>query len=812
MFLFFSFNNLSFSQDIYLNVKIYLDDPALLPNAHVPQITAEGFVNDLDDILAEHNIRINPCYELLPNVDFFNNPNNFFTNWPYCNDAERISVYIRKGGFGGIAGESRGIGRIWTQNDLATLTHEFGHVLGLQHTNFGGVNACASSNIQSDGIDDTPFHPQLFTTNAQGELEGIAGYFTGCSVNWEDVVDPCGVPVIDQSDPVGNPVAEQIEHYINNLENNSMAQIYHPLQTTCTEKDFTLGQGERMHDWVQSRLRRFIASGPQTCEVSNWTFVNDDIINDVDFTGVVIIENPISVSANVTFSNGLIILREGASLTFESGSNISLNDMIVENYRICDFEGNIAFTIESGCQFDINLVQFRNFNQNGITINSPNGFLNQVLFMDSQVYISGLNNLGPTNDGLWLTDVLCNFADITISDSRVAFHGGEFRFSDIIANQSELFTQTSGTPRRTTFYSGSKIIYNSGGILQVDETFFDSEGTEPMIQVNQCDMLVVCRSNFRGASFSQDGVISVNNATEHMIFENLIEGDNVRSVRLENSPMGNLQNNIFDRNEVAVTIQTSGDDYNLDCNFHEMNQTAWEITNGVSINQQGMENVPALNKFVDSEVHVSNDVNFNYLYDPLNSVAIQQIRAISVDLFQEIADFTSNPTLDICLDEDEIIGEWDTWSGCDGDFPYEWDAITCGHTCSCCSEPNIPIYIDDLVKVEGMILNDDLRSIATMSLEDEVVNSELLLNDNNSSTKSEYRIYPNPINQYLNIDVSDKGLSRLIIFDDLGRRVFEKKLAKVFNKLNLDELISGQYYLHLTLPSGKIITQQLIKI
>ena len=82
----------------------------------------------------------------------------------------------------------------------------------------------------------------------------------------------------------------------------------------------------------------------------------------------------------------------------------------------------------------------------------------------------------------------------------------------------------------------------------------------------------------------------------------------------------------------------------------------------------------------------------------------------------------------------------------------------------------------------------------------------------NGNTKSVFSIYPNPANQYLNINLDPSSKEKLVaaqIFDLNGRLVQESQLTSL--KLNIESIQSGTYLLLLKNENGKGFSQKFIK-
>ena len=81
-------------------------------------------------------------------------------------------------------------------------------------------------------------------------------------------------------------------------------------------------------------------------------------------------------------------------------------------------------------------------------------------------------------------------------------------------------------------------------------------------------------------------------------------------------------------------------------------------------------------------------------------------------------------------------------------------------------------------------------------------------------------VYPNPATDYLNIDITTNNLksTHLIIYDNMGRKVLEKKTTESKTELNIKGLESRLYFLQVqsegsaSSPRGKeIISKKFVK-
>jgi len=89
-----------------------------------------------------------------------------------------------------------------------------------------------------------------------------------------------------------------------------------------------------------------------------------------------------------------------------------------------------------------------------------------------------------------------------------------------------------------------------------------------------------------------------------------------------------------------------------------------------------------------------------------------------------------------------------------------------------------------------------------------ISNSAASINEN---TNSSFNIYPNPVNNIINIDLPTNENFQVSIYDLIGNCVFQKQIENQITELNIGFLKSGLYLIVLKGKSGKSIQQKLIK-
>lgn len=87
--------------------------------------------------------------------------------------------------------------------------------------------------------------------------------------------------------------------------------------------------------------------------------------------------------------------------------------------------------------------------------------------------------------------------------------------------------------------------------------------------------------------------------------------------------------------------------------------------------------------------------------------------------------------------------------------------------------------------------------------------NEIITHQNNQISKNKFIIYPNPVNDYLNIQgFSSLEIDKIIITDILGKQT-QKSFHE--NQINIGDLNNGVYIIQLHLTNQKIVSTQFIK-
>ncbi len=86
--------------------------------------------------------------------------------------------------------------------------------------------------------------------------------------------------------------------------------------------------------------------------------------------------------------------------------------------------------------------------------------------------------------------------------------------------------------------------------------------------------------------------------------------------------------------------------------------------------------------------------------------------------------------------------------------------------------------------------------------------SNLSLLDNNLNN---VRIYPNPTNKIVNIEIDNSTFNSIELFNIYGKRIQTFKINSTTKTINIEHLNSGVYFIQITNNKGKIIIRKLIK-
>ena len=218
--------------------------------------------------------------------------------------------------------------------------------------------------------------------------------------------------------------------------------------------------------------------------------------------------------------------------------------------------------------------------------------------------------------------------------------------------------------------------------------------------------------------------------------------------------------------------------------------------------------------FAQSEIEIHLD------YDPGVSYSGQTITHYSTEAYFQIpmkVINNSNNTIEIFFRR--VILESDV-----NIFDQFCDQISC-YSCGSDSVwsspiPNSIISTDSsTMKPQGSFNNygyANIRYFVINSSDESILDSVDLNLVYSSVTGSDYlkaikiNEYPNPANQFFNVDVQSANNLKLSLFSITGEKVYETQLYKGKNQLNLDNLSSGMYLYSIISGEENIKTKRLI--
>lgn len=140
------------------------------------------------------------------------------------------------------------------------------------------------------------------------------------------------------------------------------------------------------------------------------------------------------------------------------------------------------------------------------------------------------------------------------------------------------------------------------------------------------------------------------------------------------------------------------------------------------------------------------------------------------------------------------------------EFPYNF----LFGTASCADQVNNPCHAYDNANLRiGNLIQFFAPLVTTSSICDTTTSIHI------NKSKLNIRLYPNPTKDLLNIHFGNSGTYHLTIFNTLGQSVWAQKV-KVSNndftkEIDLKNLKSGVYLLHLTTMNGEIFVEKFVK-
>ncbi len=100
------------------------------------------------------------------------------------------------------------------------------------------------------------------------------------------------------------------------------------------------------------------------------------------------------------------------------------------------------------------------------------------------------------------------------------------------------------------------------------------------------------------------------------------------------------------------------------------------------------------------------------------------------------------------------------------------------------------------------------RSSYKLDIADDILGTESNL------VASEFKLYPNPASEYVNISfVNPSEKVSVVLYDQLGRVVYSKEMTSVNSEeqISLEGIRAGIYYVQITLESSKTTKKLLVK-
>lgn len=121
-------------------------------------------------------------------------------------------------------------------------------------------------------------------------------------------------------------------------------------------------------------------------------------------------------------------------------------------------------------------------------------------------------------------------------------------------------------------------------------------------------------------------------------------------------------------------------------------------------------------------------------------------------------------------------------------------------------KPNPGYQVGDIIPNTASIYFDSNPAIVTNTFQTEFIAALA----NESFTTDSVAIYPNPSNDFVNIElgVDESRIQSITITDVLGKKVFESKFQ---NKINISNLNQGVYFLTLTSNDNQKVVKRIIK-
>jgi hypothetical protein len=112
-----------------------------------------------------------------------------------------------------------------------------------------------------------------------------------------------------------------------------------------------------------------------------------------------------------------------------------------------------------------------------------------------------------------------------------------------------------------------------------------------------------------------------------------------------------------------------------------------------------------------------------------------------------------------------------------------------------------PIFNNDSLYLEYIIYNCGLDSLFILQEANAIINSKL---SNTKNITINSKVYPNPCNDILNIEIDVKGEKNISIYDALGRQVLHRRTSSVQEIFDISQLISAIYFIKVDTENGTL--------
>jgi len=784
-----------------VNLKIWLlyDSNYLGPN----QCQIDNEFSEITEAFALQGITINICSEVYIDDALSQNPRAYI-NMSSPRDPNRFDLLLHTEDVIGGGGQACGVpfaGDDCAVAALGSAVHEIGHMFSLWHTFADGVSFGCVSEIPGgqnwqvgdpysfdntgDRVADTPVHsdPRAY------------GYYpwptspSDCIIDWSSLEDPC----------TGNAIypenySSSASGYHPILESNPMSYLYSN-ENVCGGKVFTVGQGDRMKDFLSNNYPENQGSAP-SCPV---TTTLDNSINSASgpISGVLSITTDIEITSDVVINNAIINVTNNSYITISPGASLTCNN--VRFMASCqDKWGGIV--AKDGSTLNLNEVVIDDA-RIGIDLMSLSADLSNVIFVRCN---TGLKASGQTSKSIiHAYDLSFIVSPIVIENFQVRFYGARLNRSEVTINGGSARFGYEGASQRASFFDSS--INHDGDFLGFDHCHLDSDSEINFINGG---LLQVCWSYLENGD--GEAKINMQNVGKHYeIYGNIFTGGgNYIHKNSGGSNLSIVNNNIFDTGDndfvsmADVAVETS-------CNFHENTLLSYTTPDGFFA--QGSDRHPAGNIF---ETKVFKDIDpespFDYYYNDANSDLEKPKLENIDDLFLFPIPVNRNGS---CKTKEEIIdaGDWDTyfqvicWNGRlvnVTSLNYSTSEI-----CGCPPPPPPPPLIPISIECVGCPVDDGGKPVGRATSHNSIADSQ----QHHSAYKKDSEVLEiRSLGQKIEINNNYRSNLLLNLYTVAGQQVISETIMENLNKIQIDHLGSGIYIAVITDLNGALIKKQTI--